>query len=125
MTNSASEIIGSVNNGFAGKVTPPTSEPKIHEVDTPTITFRLKGNWPHSFWYSYVRSTRLTAKGLMVKTQDAFITVQGRNLEPLQNQIRRQKIFEIAISSKQANDTGQPFVESISIYYTDEEETHE
>ena len=125
MTNSASDILNSLENGFAAKVSTPTNKPKTHEVDTPTITFRLKGNWPHSFWYSYVRSTRLTDKGLIVKTQDAVITIRGRNLEPLRKQISRQKLFEVSISSKQENNDDQSFVESISIYYTDEEETHE
>lgn len=125
MTNSASDILNSVQKGFAGKVTTPTNKTKTHEVDDPSITFRLKGAWPHCFFYSQVKSTRITDKGLIVKTYDAFITIKGRNLDPLRKQILRKKLFEISISSKHENESEEPFIESISIYYTDEDETYE
>ncbi|MFL0809101.1 MAG: hypothetical protein K6L76_01680 [Agarilytica sp.] len=125
MTNSASELIGSVNKGFAGKVINESSDAKTHEVDTPTLTFKAKGGWPHSFPYSYVRSSRHTNEGITVKTQDAIVRIEGKDLEQLYGLIRRQKINEIALSPKQANDSGQSFVESISIHYIDEEITYE
>lgn len=125
MTNTANDLIGAVNSNFTGKVTNSPTEAKTHEIDTPTLTFKTSGGWQHSFPYSYVRSSRHTKEGITVKTQDAIIRVEGRNLEQLYGLIRRQKINEILLSSKQANDSGNSFVESISIHYIDEEKTYE
>ena len=94
-------------------------------IDDPSLTFKAKGGWPHSFPYSYVRSSRHTNEGITVKTQDAIVRIEGKDLEQLYGLIRRQKINEIALSPKQANDSGQSFVESISIHYIDEEITYE
>lgn len=125
MTDSANDIIGSLKGSLSQHLPKHTSDAKTHEVDTPTLSFITKGGWSHSFPYSYVRSSRLTKEGITVKTQDAIIRIDGKELEQLYGLIRRQKINEIVLTAKQESDSGQTLVESISIHYIDEEITYE
>lgn len=125
MSNSADDILSSLKGSLKDQLPQKRSEAKTHEVSTPTISFKLTGGWPHSFPYSYVRSTRHTPEGITVKTHDAIITIKGKELASLYGFVRRQKISEIALSSKQETSEQQPFIESISIHYIDEEITCE
>ncbi len=125
MSNSADDILSSLKGSLEDQLPKRSNETKTHEVDSPSLTFVLTGGWKHGFPYTYLRSSRHTKDGITVKTSDAIITVKGSHLESIYSFVQRQKISEIALSPKQENTGKQPFVESISVQYIDEEITYD
>lgn len=125
MSNSADDILNSLKGSLDSQLPKIHSETKTHEVDSPSLTLVLTGGTTHGFPYTYLRSYRHTKEGMILKTSDAIVTIKGSHLEPIFNFVRRQKISEIALSPKQEIQNQQPFIESISIHYIDEEITYD
>lgn len=124
MTNVTDQIMQSLKGDIeahTGVVTPGESKAQSHEVDPQTVTFMF-GCEEHTFPYNQIRHMNRNKERIVVSAFSATVTVKGKQLEALYNQLRRYKLSVITESARE--EEGQSYIESISVTYNSEEENH-
>ena len=126
MTDSASDLIGSLNKDLKQKkgwVKSADTPVPSHEVDTQTLNFFSSKSEEDAFPFTQIRHMKHRKDAIHVYTYSAHIEIKGKRLGEMYSQLRRFKLSNVAVSREEL--AQQPFIETINVTYHDEEENHD